>query len=214
MRVRIVTIMKLPATLVTFALLFAFVVQQSPAQNSYGATAYAERQQQEERWNRLSAQVQELLESQDAMRRRIQALEEENRSLRKDISEARNSSLSGAQLDKIANDLNKRIMEVDKKRVDDLKSVESQINNNMAEVKKILRDIGAQIKETPAGPAPISATGEYFPYTIQSGQTISAIVKAYRDQGINVTQESIMRANPGLDPRRLQVGQEIKIPKP
>ncbi|MEQ2527291.1 LysM domain-containing protein [Bacillaceae bacterium CLA-AA-H227] len=46
-----------------------------------------------------------------------------------------------------------------------------------------------------------------YPYTIQQGDTLFII--AYR---LDTTVSSILRANPGLDPSNLQVGQSICIP--
>ena len=46
------------------------------------------------------------------------------------------------------------------------------------------------------------------------GDTLSIIAKAYRDQGIKVTTDQILKANPGLDPKSLKVGQKILIPAP
>jgi LysM repeat protein len=41
-----------------------------------------------------------------------------------------------------------------------------------------------------------------------------SLAKAYRDQGIKVTSEQILKANPGLNPNTLKVGQKIFIPAP
>ncbi len=53
-----------------------------------------------------------------------------------------------------------------------------------------------------------------FQYTIQSGDTLSAIVQAYKEKNINVTAAQIQAANPGLKADRLRVGQKIYIPAP
>jgi len=49
---------------------------------------------------------------------------------------------------------------------------------------------------------------------VARGDTLSTIVEAYREQNIKVTLDSILKANPGLKPERLQVGQKIIIPAP
>jgi len=51
-------------------------------------------------------------------------------------------------------------------------------------------------------------------YKVAAGDTLSIIAKAYRDQGIKVTSETDFKANPGLDPKSLKVGQKIFIPAP
>ena len=46
-------------------------------------------------------------------------------------------------------------------------------------------------------------------YTIAAGDTIFALANRF-----NTTVEAILAANPGIDPNRLQIGQEICIPVP
>jgi LysM repeat protein len=53
-----------------------------------------------------------------------------------------------------------------------------------------------------------------YEYTIQPGNTLSAIAKAYRAQGVKVTVSAILKANPGLNPGSLIVGKQIFIPAP
>src|ERR1035437_7692880 len=50
-----------------------------------------------------------------------------------------------------------------------------------------------------------------YEYKVARGDTLSKIAKAYRDQGIKVTADQILKANPGLDPK-IKVGQKIFIP--
>ena len=54
---------------------------------------------------------------------------------------------------------------------------------------------------------PVSCPGGFF-YTVVSGDTLYAIASRY-----GTTVEAILRANPGLDPNRLYVGQRICIPR-
>ena len=53
-----------------------------------------------------------------------------------------------------------------------------------------------------------------YEYKVAAGDTLSIIAKAYRDQGIKVTADQILKANPGLNPNSLKVGQKIFIPAP
>lgn len=48
--------------------------------------------------------------------------------------------------------------------------------------------------------------------TIEAGDTLSAIVAELQAAGENVTLEDLLAANAGIDPRALQIGQEINIP--
>lgn len=49
---------------------------------------------------------------------------------------------------------------------------------------------------------------------MKKGDTLSTIVQAYRDNNIKVTMDQILKANPGLKPERMRVGQKIFIPAP
>jgi Tfp pilus assembly protein FimV len=51
-----------------------------------------------------------------------------------------------------------------------------------------------------------------YDYTIEPGDTISAIVKAYRARGVQVTTTQIIAANPKINPNALIVGKKIFIP--
>ena len=59
-------------------------------------------------------------------------------------------------------------------------------------------------------PAPANAsTGKAGVYTIKSGDTFGRIAAAY-----DLTSDDLIAANPGVDPRRLRIGQQIVIPAP
>lgn len=178
---------------------------------SYGAEAYAQRQQEEERWRRMSAQMEELLNKQEDMRRRITTLEEENRALRSEVTRAENSGVSPEEFQRVTKQLTDKLKEVDDKRVADNKAV-------LEEVKRLVRDLKptttAPAPSVPRASDPLPATQEGYTHVMQEGQTISAVVQAFRAQGVNTSVDAILKANPKIDPRRLRVGQEIFIPKP
>jgi nucleoid-associated protein YgaU len=61
--------------------------------------------------------------------------------------------------------------------------------------------------------APVAATPQNgYEYTVKAGDSLSAIAKAYRDQGVKVTTTQILKANPGLDANKLFSGKKIFIP--
>jgi LysM repeat protein len=70
-------------------------------------------------------------------------------------------------------------------------------------------------KEEPPVPqpenSPAAETG--YTYTVQKGDTLWAIVEAYREQGVKVTVEEIRRANKMSKSQSLQTGQTLFIPK-
>ena len=62
---------------------------------------------------------------------------------------------------------------------------------------------------------PADVTEEGVWHSVESGNTLSGIVSAYREQGIKVTQKMIKDANPTTKNwEMLRVGQKIWIPKP
>ena len=63
---------------------------------------------------------------------------------------------------------------------------------------------------------PVAAGGaeKGYDYVIQKGDTLSIIALAYREKGIKITSEQILKANPGLKPNSLRVGQKVFIPAP
>lgn len=94
------------------------------------------------------------------------------------------------------------VKEVDRKREVDRELI-------LAEIKKASRAVAATPAPNPQSSAP-SASG--FKYTVQSGDTLSAIVSAYRRGKVNVTVEDVLKANPGLKANSMKVGQTIVIP--
>jgi LysM repeat protein len=215
--IRIVDSMKFSISLFVSLLILGFTERPAAAQASYGAQAYAEQQQQEERWRRISSQMEELLASQEVLRKRIQSLEEENRQLNKKLNESGTTYVTPSQLDKVARELNDKIYQVDKNRQADQKVVTREVEQAFERMKKLIQsrsEMVAPSTNSGGGSSAGSAPDKYFTHTIQAGQTISAVAAAFRKQGVKVYESDIMAANPGVDPKTLQVGQVIKIPKP
>jgi len=163
--------------------------------------------------NKLNGQVQDILDAQAVQAKRITALE-------KEVSELRDKSSQPAATDTAnADDLKKladQVQEIDKKRQEDRELI-------LKEIGKLGKVGGSPSgrKSTPsvttnAATGGSSAGGKENGYerTIAAGDTLSVIAAAYRDQGIKVTSDQILKANPGLDPKNLKVGQKIFIPAP
>ena len=49
-------------------------------------------------------------------------------------------------------------------------------------------------------------------YIVSKGDTLAKIVAACNAMGVPITMAELLKANPGLDPARLKVGQQIRIP--
>ena len=155
----------------------------------------------------LSGRIQSMLETQAAQNKRLAALEKEIGDLRDKLNQpALNNSASVDDLKKLA----AQVQEIDQKRQDDNELILKQLE-------KLAK--GGARKPAPASPPdnPPPATGgtqKGYEYTIANGDTLSGIAKKCSSQGVKVTWEQILAANPGLNPNSLIVGKKIFIPDP
>ena len=192
------------------------------------AISLAAQQEAEERYKRLSATFEELQMKCEAQQRQISALASEVNKLRDDVSRNNNHSATQESI----RELNKQLLKLDEVRVADNKRIQ-----------EALEKLGKALTDMPKAPAPAprstrapsndgpaagpggssprpsppaggSGVEEGFEHTIQSGDRLDLIVKAYREKGIMVTAKAIKDANPTVDWSRLQVGKKLWIPKP
>ena len=111
-----------------------------------------------------------------------------------------------------------QVQEIDKKRQEDktliLKEIEKlgKIGSSPTSSHKPIPAVSPISPENPTVPGPGPQKG--YDHTIQRGDTLRAIAKAYRNQGIKVTTDQILKANPGLDANNLKAGRKIFIPVP
>ena len=166
--------------------------------------------------DKLSGQIQDMLETQAAQTKRIEALEKQISDLRDKLNQpaAANDSASADDLRKLA----AQVQEIDRKRQADneqiLKTIEKlgKVGSGSAGHKSSANAAGATSTETSASNAGGPQKG--YDYTIAAGDTVAAIAKAYRAKGVKVTSAQILAANPGLNPNSLIVGKTIFIPDP
>jgi phage tail protein X len=162
--------------------------------------------------DQLNGKLQDLLDAQAAQDKRIGTLEKSISDLQDKLSQpAAADSASADDLKKLA----AQVQEIDKKRQDDNDLILKQIAN---------LGKGGGGSPTSRRSSPVvstntldaTATGPQkgYDYTIASGDMISTIAKAYRAQGVKVTSDQILKANPGLNPNSLIVGKKIFIPDP
>jgi len=160
--------------------------------------------------DKLSAQIQELLDAQGAQNKRIDDLEKKISDLTdKQGQPGAGAGASSEDLQKLAD----QIQEVDKRRQADNEAIVKELEK----LDKALGVPAAPHKLTPTANSgnTTSNPGEkqngYY-YEVKAGDTLAAIAKAYRDQKVKVTTTQIVAANPGLNPNNLKVGQKIFIP--
>jgi LysM repeat protein len=167
-----------------------------------------------ERLNKVEGYVQDLQATQLDQKKHIEALEKEVADLRDKLNQPGANNYAGAEdLQKLA----AQVQELAKKQ---------QADNDLIlkEIEKLGKAGGstASHKSPPTGaattpadnPTPASGPQKGFYYEIKSGNTLSAIAKAYCDEGHKVTVKQILDANPGLDAKNLVVGKKIFIPAP
>lgn len=170
----------------------------------------------QEQLDKLSGQIQDLLDAQAAQGKQIAALEQKVADMQEKLNTpAGNDYASADDLKKLA----EQVQEIDRKRQDDNEKI-------LKALEKIGRaggggyhapDVSSGPATAPADNTPTPATSgpqSGYEYTIQPGNTLSAIVKAYRAQGVKVSVEQILKANPGLSANSLIVGKKIFIPAP
>lgn len=171
--------------------------------------ARAQDEATQQQLDKLSGQIQDLLDMQSVQNKRLDALEKQIGALSDKVSQPApvNDSASVADLKKLA----AQVQEIDQKR---------QADNDLIikEIEKLGKAVGSASRPKPvvASDPPPTPGGKQkgYEYEVHNGDTPSAIAKAYRDQGVKVTWEQIMQANPGLKPENLKVGQKIFIPDP
>ena len=189
-----------------FFLLATLVLCAAPAVRAQDAAT-------QERLDKLAGRIEDLTAAQEALKKQMSELSRELERVRE--QSAKPSANYARQED--LNLLAEKIKEVDRKRMDDAEKIRT-------ELVKLRRALEAPLtppKTKPASvpkekPAPEKPVGDdkVFPYTIQSGDTLDAIVQAYKEKNIKVTVAQILAANPGLKADKLRVGQKIFIPAP
>jgi nucleoid-associated protein YgaU len=164
----------------------------------------------EERLNKLSGQIEDLKAGQDSLHKQVEALIKAMDSLRDQVGKPSGNYAAQEDLKRVAD----AVKEVDQKRMDDAEKIRIELLNLR---KGLLQQATPQKKPAQPDLAEASASDKPekgFEYTIQKGDTLSTIVKAYRDKNVKVSAEQIQKANPDLKPEKLRVGQKIFIPAP
>ena len=162
----------------------------------------------EERLNKLNGLVQDLVEDKANMKKQLDAMAKEIQSLR-ELGSSASTAASAEDLKRLA----EQVREIDRKREADKELI-------LKEIEKLGKSISAagRTRQTPqanAGSGGTSSPAEKgYEYLVQSGDTLSAIAAAYKEQGVKVTPDDILKANPGLKPTSLTVGKKIFIPAP
>jgi TolA-binding protein len=202
----------------TFLLRLPVTAQNAASTPASTAAAIAAKEDADERYKRLAADLQAVQSDNEALHAKITALEEEIQTLR--AAQARSADNSGVQdeLKRLAD----TIQEVDKKRQEDKEAISEEIRKSIAGLERSLGSVPTPVH--PSGPKPPSsaespASGKGYLYTIHDGDRLDLIVNAYnadfKSKGMKtITVRQAKEANPNVDWNRLRVGQKIVIPRP
>ena len=167
----------------------------------------------QERLDKLAGRIEDLTAAQETLRKQVSELNREVESLREQLAKPNASYARQEDLKSLAD----AIKAVDRKRMDDAETVRTELLKLRKALEMPLTPPktkgGSSQREKPVADKP-AGDEKVFPYTIQSGDTLDAIVAAYKEKNVKVTVAQILAANPGLKADRLRVGQKIYIPAP
>jgi LysM repeat protein len=193
--------------MISFWFLIFALATGAPAARAQDAATQAQLDQ-------LSGQIQSISAALDVQTKRIEDLQKQVNDLQDKINQpGANNFASTDDLKKLAD----QVQQIDQKRQSDNEEI-------LRELEKLEKALNVAASHHAAEPGPADSTAAPVPapgtpqtgynYEIKAGDTIAAVAKAYRQQGIKVTTDEILKANPGLNPNALRVGQKIFIPQP
>ena len=178
---------------------------------SVQSTIYLLRQESEERYRKLKAELEDTQEANLNLLRRIETLEEENRSLRNSMNKVPTDVVTEIDLKKWSDALIEQIQSVDDKRAAENKIVGEELKKIWKAIESLGKAPSKAVVETPKNPRRVPKT--IAEMTVESGYTLSAIAEAYRMKGYDIYVADILEANPNItDPRKIKEGDVITIP--
>ncbi len=164
----------------------------------------------EERYNKLSGAIEDLIASQKAQQKQISELSREISNLREQMSKPNANYVTDEDLKRLA----ESVKEVDRKRVEDAEKVHAELLRLAKVVSMPPPAPPKKQKEKPEVTEKSKPSEKGYEYVVQKGDTLSIIAQTYRENKVKVTAEDILKANPGLKPEKMHVGQKIFIPAP
>jgi hypothetical protein len=175
------------------------------------AAAQAQKEYIEESFKSITTAIEGLVTSQASLQKRLSALERDLAQLREEIAKRPSNVVTRDEL----KPFEEKLIEFNKKREDDKRL----ILDKLEQLAKIPPPVAPLHRSAPAPNGADKADKPDKPekgyeYEVRPGDTLSTIVAAYRQQGIKVTQDQVLKANPNLKPERLLPRQKIFIPDP
>ena len=165
----------------------------------------------QERLDKLSGRIDDLIAGQDSLAKQMSELRRELESVREVASKPPGNWASPEDLKRVA----RAVEDVDRKRIADSELVQKQLekirqalDRPIPQPKKLT---SAPARDNPAPEKP-ARPEQGVEHVIKQGETLSAIVQGCREQKIKVTQKQILDANPGLKADLMIPGKKIFIP--
>ncbi len=146
-----------------------------------------------------------------ALRKDLTAAQAENEALRKALDELQQARAKDR--DAIIDEVSKVVEESTKPKAPAKKETPAPAAKPKTESSPEKKSEAKPTGKSEAKPAAKPAQEKGFEHVVESGQTLSAIAKAFRDQGIKVTVEDIIKSNKLPADGKLKVGQKLFIPK-
>jgi LysM repeat protein len=171
----------------------------------------AYRQEAEENYKILKARIEELTETKADQAKRIQSLEKQISELRTQVSKPTGNYATQEEVKRLA----ETVQEIDKKREADKELILKEIGK----LAKVISAPGPRTRDTKEKEKPVvdpvppvNPDQPTFSYTVKQGDYLSTIVQAYKEKGVVVTVDQILKINPGLKATALYPGKKILIP--
>ena len=171
-----------------------------------------------EQFRRLRGEIEELKgahalqqEQSDKLKKKIKFLTDENQKLNRRLS----SNIATADEVKA---LQIALKEMDANRLKDRAIFQKALGDLGKLIQKVAQQKAAAPLVDPT-PRAVAKNFKFNTHKVETGEFLGTIIiaynRAYKEEGLGtVTQSQVLKANPGLNPNRLLVGQKIKIPLP
>jgi LysM repeat protein len=177
------------------------------------ATARAQDAATEERLNKLSGQIEDLIAGQKALQQQLTSVAREVAQLR---DQAANKPVVDYASAEDVKRLSDAVREIDRKRLDDYEKIRGEIiklGNVVTAPPARTRSHSTSTAEPSGSDKPVRPEAG-FEYIVEKGDALSVIVQRVREKGIKVSMDQVLKANPGLNAENIRVGQKLFIPAP
>jgi len=171
-----------------------------------------------EQIRQLRGEMEELKGAYNLQIRKMMTLGEEVKNLRVANENLKRENALRFASNKDIDELAAKLTQLDKNRRNDLEITNKQIDEILKIVKKLANTPVPTPTPTRNNPPP--ANFKAREHIVQTGEFLSTILSAYnaafKTEGLKgrVSQSQVLKANPGMKPDRLLVGQKLLIPEP